>query len=124
MNWLKRARKAKGITARELADSAGISLNYVQRIEGNSRTLTPELLSSFEDYLGFTRNEFPFNYEELIAKAEALIQEKGKEGRCVLRYGFIDERIVFTGISLDGKGLRTSLECGKWLLEFQLWALR
>lgn len=124
MNWLKRARKAKGITTKELAERAGISLNYVQRIEGNSRPLTSELLSTFEEILGFTQEDFSFNYEELITKADALIQEKGKSGKCVLSYGFIEGRIIFTGISLEGEGLSTTLECGKWLLEFQLWAMK
>lgn len=123
MNWLKRARKAKSLTAKELAESAGISLNYVQRIEGNSRTLTSELLFAFESTFGFTQEEFPFNYEELIAKADRLIQERGKKEKCVLSYGFIDGRIYFTDIKLAGEGLNTDLECGKLLLEFQLWAL-
>lgn len=123
MNWLKRARKAKSLTAKELASAAGVSLNYVQRIEGGSRPCPADLLAKFEDALGFTQDEVSFDYEGLIQKANDFIQEKGNEASCHLSYVFIDERIIFTDISLEGEGLKTSLECGKWLLEFQQWAL-
>lgn len=126
MSWLKRARRAKGLTANELATMLGISRNYLQRMESGSRDIPTSMLSKIQDTLGFTKDEMPFNFEELIQKCGEWIDEHGQNRKCYLTYSFIDGRIIFTGASLEsnsGMELETNLACGKWLLEFQQWAL-
>lgn len=126
VSWLKRARKAKGFTAKELAEQAGVSLNLIQRIEGGSRALSASSQEKIETALGFTREEFPLNFEDILAKLDTLIQENSEHTTCYISYSFVCGNIIF----LDVQESPSNSNCfaidallAKYLIEFQMWAL-
>lgn len=108
MNWLKKARGLKRISSKALAEECGLSMNYVQKIEGGNRDLPHSTASQIFSALGFTPEEVRFDTEQLITELAAL----GENDKCYLRYRVVDEVVYFTDIeskaSAETMELRTA----------------
>ena len=73
-SWLSKARKLKGITAKQLAKNVGVSLNYIQQIEGG-RPMSDSLASRIYDYLGFDEGDIPFESNRVLEKLRVIEEE-------------------------------------------------
>lgn len=54
---IKKERLAQGLTQRELADSAGITVPYVSKIEAGKETPTEEKIAKIAEALGLDADE-------------------------------------------------------------------
>lgn len=104
MSWLKSARGLAGISARELGERVGVSLNYIQRIEGGSRELPQELASRIYEALGFTPQEVRFDSQSLLQEIEQAIAAKGDAAWCLLEFKAVGQVLYFTSVSLAAQG--------------------
>ena len=84
--WLRKARKICGISARELAQRSGYSLNYIQRLESGSRPFTKEALDRISSSLGFSPEEVPLDFDQLEKDAKDLIDETSANNFCLVRF--------------------------------------
>ena len=94
--WIKKARKAVGMAAAQLAEAAGVSLNHIQRIEQGSRLPSPSVMDRIEETLGVTRMSMSFDTEELIEELECDVAEFGPDEDCWLIYKPIGDYVCFT----------------------------
>ncbi len=83
--WLRRARHFRGMTAKQLAEQAGLSLNYVQRLEKGDRNASATAAEKLCDALGFTPESVPLDSRGLLAKIDQLIDEHGPYAFCTMR---------------------------------------
>lgn len=72
--WLKLARNYVRRTAQQIATAAGVSLNYIQRIERGDRHMSPEVREKVYDALGFTPDIIGFNSMPLLRKIDGMIE--------------------------------------------------
>ncbi len=94
--WVKKARKAAGLTAEQLAEKAGLSLNHIQRIEGGSRLPSPAAMDAIQEALGIWLENVSFDTEELAAELAADVEEFGADHDCWLIYKPIGHFVCFT----------------------------
>ncbi len=59
-NQIKKLRKKANLTMKELADTIGITENYVYMIESGTRTPSFKLSKKFSDFFGLTVDEIFF----------------------------------------------------------------
>ena len=72
--WLKFARSYARKTAQQIATAAGVSLNYIQRIERGDRHMSSEVREKVYGALGFTPDEISFNSKPLLQKIDEMIE--------------------------------------------------
>lgn len=94
MTWLKKARRLKRISSRELAELCGMSMNYIQKIEGGDRGMPIETANRIYRALGFTPEEVRFDTSKMINRVE-----NAKEPEVALAYVLVDDVIYFTDIA-------------------------
>lgn len=115
MSWLKKARGLKRISSKKLGEMCGMSMNYIQKIEGGNRGMPSDTAQKLYDALGFTPDEVRFDTPQLIERIEDLDTDTVH-----LSYVLVDGVIYFTGIADDGQEAFTvSSDCAKLLLESQ-----
>lgn len=98
--WIKKARKACGLTAAELAVKTGVSLNHINRIEQGSRIPSADLMERIEEALRVNRASVSFDSEDLMQEIEGDIAEFGGDELCWLVYRPIGNYICFTDYQL------------------------
>lgn len=68
--FVKRERKRKGLTQQELADMAGVGLNFVYQLEKNKKTVqletTNQVLNCIGYEVGISRKFDPWGQEQAI----------------------------------------------------------
>ena len=94
VTWLKKARRLKRISSRELAELCGMSMNYIQKIEGGDRGMPIETANTIYRALGFTPQEVRFDTSKIIKRVE-----NAKEPEVALAYVLVDDVIYFTDIA-------------------------
>ena len=99
MGWLRKARKFRGISASELAIRVGVSLNYIQRIEGGSRTFEGDIRDRICDALGFDQDRIPFETSPLLERLDELSGTYGDDAFCSLEYVNVEGRLYFNGVT-------------------------
>lgn len=99
MSWLRMARNFKGLSAQKLADEVGVSLNYIQRIEGESRPFEGEIRLKICDKLGFGPEDLSFDSRHLLDRLDDLAREQGESGFCSVDYMRISGRLYCTNVS-------------------------
>jgi len=52
---IKETRRAKGLTAKELAEALGITRSHVTRMELGIRSITPKMAMKIEEVLGIPK---------------------------------------------------------------------
>ncbi len=72
--WLKLARSYVRKTAQQIATAAGVSLNYIQRIERGDRHMSSEVREKVYGALGFTPDIIGFNSMPLLRKIDGMIE--------------------------------------------------
>lgn len=95
-DWVKKARKAVGMTAADLADKAMVSLNHIQRIEQGSRLPSPAVMEKIEQALGVSQASASFDTTELFADLEDNIIRFGPDAYCWLTYKPVGNCVCFT----------------------------
>lgn len=85
MSWLAKARNLNGVTAKELADAVGLSLNYIQQIESGRRLMSAAAQARVHQYLGFDDCEMPLDSRPLLDKLDELERKLGGETFCLCR---------------------------------------
>ena len=93
MSWLKKARGLKRISSRELGEMCGMSMNYIQKIEGGNRGMPSDTAEKIYAALGFTPDEVRFETPELLEQIEGLDTDVVS-----LSYVLVGDVIYFTGI--------------------------
>ena len=72
--FVKRERKRKGLTQQELADMAGVGLNFVYQLEKNKKTVqletTNQVLNSIGYEVGVSRKFVPWEDEYVSIEGE------------------------------------------------------
>lgn len=96
MHWVKKARHIYGLSAKELANRAHLSLNYIQRIENGSRPLTMSAEKNICMVFGFAPEEIPLDTRPIIEQLDKLIASGAKS--CLAEYRVINERVYYTGV--------------------------
>lgn len=94
MSWLKKARGLKRISSKKLAELSGMSMNYIQKMEGGNRSMPLDTAQKLYDALGFTPEEVEFNTPQLIEQIENIDTDE-----ICLSYVLVDGVIYFTGIA-------------------------
>lgn len=99
MSWLRQARNFKGLSAQQLADDVGVSLNYIQRIEGGSRPFTGEIRRRICEELGFGPKDISFDSKRLLDELDELARKEDESAFCSVSYIRVCGRLYYTGIS-------------------------
>lgn len=94
MSWLKKARGLKRISAKALAEECGLSMNYIQKIEGGNRDLPHSTASLIFDALGFSPQDIAFDTKTLLDRLETI---EGEE-KLFLTYRVVDDVVYFTDL--------------------------
>ena len=107
-NWIKLARNFVGMTARELASDAGVSLNYIQRIEKGDRRMSNDVKKRIYQAIGFDQKHISFDSSLLLEKINDLIDANSESQWCTLdsvmvkgRRYYIDCHCIVNPLSTD-----------------------
>lgn len=113
MSWLKKARGLKRISSKKLAELSGMSMNYIQKIEGGNRSMPLDTAQKLYDALGFTPDEIQFNTSQLIEQIGSMDTDAVR-----LSYVLVDGVIYFTGFD-EQSTFAVSIDSARLLLESQ-----
>lgn len=118
MDWLRKARRVRGISAQQLADMTGLTRNYIAMIESGRKPMTDSAGKVIYEALGFTPEDVPFNTSNLIEQCKQM-----GDGTVTLVGKQIGEVIYFTDISPAGlaDGMDVRLDYALRLLCMQRW---
>ncbi|WP_217952808.1 helix-turn-helix transcriptional regulator [Adlercreutzia caecimuris] len=94
--WLKLARSFAGMTALQLSKEAGVSLNYIQRLERGDRHMSNEVRERIYRALGFNPELISFDSSLLLEKINELISSNAESQWCTLDSIMIGRRRYYT----------------------------
>lgn len=97
--WIKLARNFTGMTAQELATKAGVSLNYVQRIEKGDRHMSNDVKERVYQAIGFDQKLISFDSSSLLKKINKFIDLHSESQWCTLDSVIIEGRRFYTDCS-------------------------
>ena len=118
MDWLRKARRVRGISAQQLADMTGLTRNYIAMIESGRKPMTETAGKVIYEALGFTPGDVPFNTSGLIERCKQM-----GDGTVTLVGKQIGEVIYFTDMTRPGlaDGMDVRLDYALRLLCMQRW---
>lgn len=94
--WIRLARNFVGMTARELASDAGVSLNYIQRIEKGDRRMSNDVKERVYQAIGFDQKLVSFDSSSLLKKINDLISSNPESQWCTLDSVMVKGRRYYT----------------------------
>ena len=94
--WIKLARNFVGMTARELAEKVGVSMNYIQRIEKGDRRMSSDVQERVFQAVGFNQELIDFDSSPLLKKINELIDSHSKSQWCTLDSVMVKGRRYYT----------------------------
>lgn len=94
--WIKLARSFAGMTAQELATKAGVSLNYVQRIEKGDRHMSNDVKERVYQAIGFDQKLISFDSSSLLKKINDLMSSTSESQWCTLDSVMVKGRRYYT----------------------------
>lgn len=126
--WLRRARVIRGLTARQLADEAGLSLSLIQQIEAGSRSLTASAQEKITNVLGFAQDELPLDYAALRACLEKMEEDEDYDNPWCLCHNFRVGKVLvpvrFERLSCNVNDLNLDQLAEKDVAPMSIWAAK